>query len=159
MSDDDRSKLRDVLSLAVQKALLSAAKQVVGPLRQLRIAVNQKTGDIHAFAKLLVADKVIDQHQEISLVDAKHIKQRVEVGEELEVDVTPVGFGRVAARFAKQALMAELRRAEERLLALLQLHGEVNRFPAIHNHRRQRTPRYRAVCIQRQWRGAAAAER
>ena len=27
------------------------------------------------------------------------------------------------------------------------------------NHRRQRTPRFRSVCIPRQWRGAAAAER
>src|SRR5438034_9313963 len=52
MNEDDRSKNREVLSSAVQKALLSAATQAVGPLRQLRVVINQKSGDIHAFAKL-----------------------------------------------------------------------------------------------------------
>lgn len=115
MNEDDRSKHREVLSRAVQKALLSAATQAVGPLRQLRVVINQKSGDIHAFAKLLVAEKVVDKREEISLVDARRIKQQVEIGEEVEVDVTPVGFGRVAARFAKQALMDKIRRAEEGL--------------------------------------------
>src|SRR5258708_35267750 len=113
MKEDDRSKNREVLSSAVQKALLSAATQAVGPLRQLRVVINQKSGDIHAFAKLLVAEKVVDKREEISLVDARRIKQQAEVGEEVEVDVTPAGFARVAARFAKQALMDQIRRAEE----------------------------------------------
>lgn len=106
---------REILCAAVQEALLSAAKQAVGPLRQLRVAVNQKNGDIQAFATLLVAETVVDKRQEISLVDARRIKQHVEIGEELEVNVTPVGFPRVAARFAKQALMEQIRRAEEKL--------------------------------------------
>jgi N utilization substance protein A len=99
----------------VQEALLSAAKQAVGPLRQLRVVINQKSGDIQAFVKLLVVEKVVDKREEISLLDARRIKQQVEIGEEVEVDVTPVGFGRVATRFAKQALMDQIRRAEERL--------------------------------------------
>ena len=115
MNEDNRSKHREVLSSAVQKALLSAATQAVGPLRQLRVVINQKNGDIHALAKLLVAEKVVDKREEISLVDARGINQQVEIGEEVEVDVTPVGFDRVAARFAKQALMDQIRRAEERL--------------------------------------------
>ena len=83
--------------------------------RQLRVVINQKSGGIHAFAKLLVAEKVVDKREEISLVDARRIKQQVAIGEEVEVDVTPAGFGRVAARFAKQALMDQIRRAEEGL--------------------------------------------
>lgn len=99
----------------MQKALFSAAKQAVGPVRELRVVINQKTGDIHAFAKLLVAEKVVNRREEISLVDARRIKQQVSIGEEVDVDVTPVGFGRVASRFAKQALMDQIRRAQERL--------------------------------------------
>ena len=108
-------KQRKVLTGAVQEALLSAAKETVGPLRQLRVEVNQKTGDIRAFAKLLVAEKVVDKREEISLFDARHIKPQVAIGEEVELDVTPDGFGRVASRSAKQALMNEIRRAEEQL--------------------------------------------
>ena len=43
---------RDVLVGAVQDALLSAAKKAVGPARELRVEIDQKNGDIKAFAKL-----------------------------------------------------------------------------------------------------------
>jgi N utilization substance protein A len=38
------------------------------------------------------------------------------VGEELEVEVTPTGFGRIAAQYAKQALLSQVRRAEKALI-------------------------------------------
>ena len=44
---------RDVLVGAVQEALLSAAKKAVGPARELRVEIDQKNGDIKAFAKLI----------------------------------------------------------------------------------------------------------
>jgi N utilization substance protein A len=107
---------RDVLVGAVQEALLSAAKKAVGPARELRVAIDQKNGDIKAFAKLIVSDKVISKHDQISVFDARRIKSDAQVGEELEVEVTPVGFGRIAAQYAKQALMMHIRRAEKALI-------------------------------------------
>ena len=47
---------RDVLVAAVHEALLSAAKKAVGPARELRVVIDQKNGDIKAFAKLMVSD-------------------------------------------------------------------------------------------------------
>jgi N utilization substance protein A len=114
MNEDDRTNHRAVLTTAVQNALLSAAKQALGPFRQLRVVINQKTGEIQTFARLLVAEKVVDKREQISLPDARRINQQVEIGEGVEVDVTPVGFARVAAQFAKQALMDQIRRAEGR---------------------------------------------
>src|SRR5215813_6423855 len=107
---------RDVLIGAVHEALLSAAKKAVGPARELRVAIDQKTGDIRAYAKLIVSDKVISKHDQISVFDARRIKADALVGEELEVEVTPVGFGRIAAQYAKQALMMHIRRAEKALI-------------------------------------------
>ena len=94
---------RDVLTAAVEEALLSAAKKAVGPARELRVIIEPKTGDIKAYAKLVVAERVISQHDQISLFDARRIKADAVVGEELEKEVTPTGFGRIAAQFAKQA--------------------------------------------------------
>jgi N utilization substance protein A len=107
---------RDVLVGAVQEALLSAAKKAVGPARELRVAIDQKSGDIRAFAKLVVSEKVISKHDQISVFDARRIKSDAQVGEEVEVEVTPVGFGRIAAQYAKQALMMHIRRAEKALI-------------------------------------------
>ncbi len=107
---------RDVLIGAVQDALLSAAKKAVGPARELRVAIDQKSGDIRAYAKLIVSEKVISKHDQISVFDAHRIKPEAQVGDELEVEVTPVGFGRIAAQYAKQALMMHIRRAEKALI-------------------------------------------
>jgi N utilization substance protein A len=107
---------RDVLTNAVQEALLSAAKRAVGPARELRVVIDQKSGDIRAFAKLIVSEKVISQHDQISQFDARRIKPEAQLGEEVEVEVTPDGFGRIAAQYAKQALMQHIRRAEKQLI-------------------------------------------
>jgi len=107
---------RDILVAAVQEALLSAAKKAVGPARDLRVAIDQKNGDIRAFAKLVVSQQVISNHDQISVFDARRIKADAQVGEEVEVEVTPVGFGRIAAQYAKQALMQHIRRAEKQLI-------------------------------------------
>jgi N utilization substance protein A len=107
---------REVLMGAVQEALLSAAKKAVGPARELRVEMDPKSGDIKAFAKLIVADRVISQHDQISVFDARRIKPDAKVGDELEKEVTPTGFGRVAAQYAKQALMQKIRQAEKAML-------------------------------------------
>ena len=107
---------RDVLVAAVQEALLSAAKKAVGPARELRVVTDPKTGDIKAFAKLIVSEKVISKHDQISVFDARRIKSDAQVGDEIEKEVTPTGFGRVASQFAKQALMQKIRQAEKSLI-------------------------------------------
>jgi len=107
---------REVLMAAVEEALLQAAKKAVGPARELRVAMNSKNGDIKAFAKLIVADKVISQHDQISMFDARRIKPDAKVGDEIEKEVTPQGFGRIAAQYAKQALMQKVRQAEKAML-------------------------------------------
>jgi len=107
---------KDVLVKAVEEAVLSAAKKAVGPARELRCTIDSKSGDIRAFAKLQVSEKVISKHDQISLFDARRIKADAQVGDEVEVEVTPANFGRIASQNAKQALMQHIRRAEKELI-------------------------------------------
>src|SRR5271154_5856688 len=86
---------RETLMAAVQEALLSAAKKAVGPARELRVEMDSKTGDIKPCPNLMVADKVISQHDKISVFAARRIKADSKVRDELEKEVTPPGFGRV----------------------------------------------------------------
>ena len=105
-----------VLLGAVQDAMVSAAKKAVGPARELRCEINAKTGDIQAWAKLVVAEKVISKHDQLSVFDARRLKPDAVVGDEVEVEVTPTGFGRIASQYAKQALMQQIRKAEKQLI-------------------------------------------
>lgn len=114
--EKEKGITRSVLLSAVEEALLSAAKKAVGPARELRVAIDPKSGDIKAFAKLIATDKVISKHDQISIFDARRLKADVQIGEEMEIEVTPTDFGRIASQNAKQALMQHIRRAEKQLI-------------------------------------------
>lgn len=107
---------REALIAAVEESLLQAAKKAVGPARQLRVSIHPQSGDIRAFAQLLVSEQVISKHDQISVFDARRLKPDAKPGDELEIEVTPAGFGRIAAQNAKQALIQQIRKAEKSLI-------------------------------------------
>jgi N utilization substance protein A len=107
---------RDVLVRAVEEALVAAARRAVGPARDLRCSIDPKTGAIKAFARLIVSDKVISKHDQISIPEARKLKPDAQIGDEVEVEVTPADFGRIAAQNARQAVMQQLRKAEKQLI-------------------------------------------
>jgi transcription termination/antitermination protein NusA len=102
----------DLLAI-VEEAVVSAAKRAVGPARELRVQIDPKSGDIKAFAKLVVAERVLSKHDQILVADARRLKPEAQLGEELEVEVTPAGFGRIASMNARQALMQQIRKVEK----------------------------------------------
>ncbi|MEM8952784.1 MAG: transcription termination factor NusA [Verrucomicrobiota bacterium] len=101
---------------ALESALLSASRRSVGPARELRIEVNPDKGTIKAIAKLVVVEEVDAPFDEIALQTARRIKPGAELGEEVDVEVTPNDFGRIAAQTAKQAMMQRLRQAEKAMI-------------------------------------------
>ena len=107
---------REILISAVEDALLSAAKRALGPARELRCQIDRKDGDIRAFATLIVVEKIINKHDEIDLERARLHKSDAQLNDEIEVEVTPKNFGRIASQNAKQALMQAIRRAEKALV-------------------------------------------
>src|SRR3989454_8358247 len=107
---------KDVLIAAVEESLVAAAKKAVGPARELRVSIDRKSGDIKALAKLVVSEKVLSKHDQLSLFDARRIKPDAQLGDEVEVEVTPANFGRIASQNAKQALMQHIRKAEKQLI-------------------------------------------
>ena len=105
-----------VLIAAVEEALVAAAKKSVGPARDLRVSIDPKTGVVRAFAKLVVAEKVLSKHDQITLGDARRIRADAEIAQEVEIEVTPAGFGRIAAQYAKQAILMQVRKYEKELI-------------------------------------------
>ena len=112
----ERGIKREILIEAVSNALLSASKKSVGASRDLHIDIDAKTGEIRALANLLVAEKVSNPQDEISLEKARKIKPDAQVGEAVEVEVTPKNFGRIAAQTAKQAMMQRIRQVEKEMI-------------------------------------------
>jgi transcription termination/antitermination protein NusA len=107
---------REVLLDAVSSALLTAAKKSVGPARDLRVSIDPKSGEITAHATLVVVEEVHNIHDEINLSRARKVKPDVAAGDQLEVEVTPEGFGRIAAQTARQAILQRIRQAEKEMI-------------------------------------------
>ncbi len=108
---------REILVEAISDALLAASKKsFTSGTRELRIDINPQTGSIRAMAKLIAVEKVSNPHDEIILSKAKAIKADVQPGEEIEVEVTPKDFGRIAAQAARQAINQRIRQIEREMI-------------------------------------------
>ena len=108
---------RDVLVEAISTSILAASKKsFTSGTRELRIEINPQSGAIRAMAKLIVAEKISSAHDEILLSKARAIKADAQPGEEIEVEVTPRDFGRIAAQAARQAINQRLRQIEREMI-------------------------------------------
>ena len=107
---------REMLIEAISTALIAAAKKSFSISREVRIDINPKSGQIRVFAKPLVVETVTNPQEEISLVRAKQVKKDAVIGDEIEVEVTPSDFGRIAAQTARQAITQRIRQIEKNMI-------------------------------------------
>ncbi|RFC44593.1 MAG: N utilization substance protein A [Verrucomicrobia bacterium] len=112
----DKGIKREVLLEAMNNALLTAARKAVGPARDLRVEFDSKASTFKTIAKLIVVERVTNKHDEISLTEALKVKADAHVGDEIDVQVTPKDFGRIAAQTARQAMMQRIRQAEKEMI-------------------------------------------
>jgi N utilization substance protein A len=110
--EKERGLDREVLLQAVEFALLSAARKSMGMTRDLRVEVDRKTLAIRVFAKMAVVERPTTGKDEVTLKEAQAINPAAQMGEMVEVEVTPKNFGRIAAQTAKQAILQKIRQAE-----------------------------------------------
>jgi N utilization substance protein A len=107
---------RHKLVEAISGALLTASRKSVGPARELRVDIDPAKGHIRLIAKLVVVEAVTQPYDELSLATAQRIKPGAQLGDEVDVEVTPKGFGRIAAQTAKQAMMQRIRQEEKSMM-------------------------------------------
>ena len=98
---------------AVKQAIATAYRKDYGNKEQeIRVdLIEGKDEPIIMIVKEVVPD-VENDNFEISLKDAKIIKSDSEEGDEITIDVTPEGYGRIAAQAAKQVILQKLQEAE-----------------------------------------------
>lgn len=114
--EKEKGMSREKVIEAVSRALLSAAKKRLGPLREMRVDIEPTKGDMRVFTKPLVVEEVTNKWEQLPVDVARRIKADVQPGDEVEIDVTPRDFGRIAAQTAKQAMMQSLRQAEKEMI-------------------------------------------
>lgn len=110
--DREKGIKRGIVLQAIEDALYAAAKKSVKNVKDVRVEVDYNSGAIEVFGKKEVVEKVKKQEEEIAYEDAQEIAPDCEIGDELEVSITPKDFGRIAAQTARQVIGQKLRGAE-----------------------------------------------
>ena len=103
---------KDVLCNAIESALISAYKKNFGKTANVRATIDPVKGLVEIFSRKVVVDEVTDPQCEMTLEEARAIRSQYELGDLVEVEVTPKNFGRIAAQTAKQVVVQHLREAE-----------------------------------------------
>jgi N utilization substance protein A len=103
---------REIIIAAIEESLRAAARKSIKGLINVSVQINSKTGNIDVVAQKEVVDKVTIPEEEITLEEAKLINPYCEIGQWVDITVTPQDFGRIAAQTARQIISQKLRGAE-----------------------------------------------
>lgn len=110
--EKDKGISKEVLLDALEAALISAYKRNFDQAQNVRVAINEGLGQIKVYARKEVAEAVEDKNLQISLEQAKSLNAYYQIGDTVEIEVTPRNFGRIAAQTAKQVVTQRVREAE-----------------------------------------------
>ncbi|MBU0573890.1 MAG: transcription termination factor NusA [Candidatus Margulisiibacteriota bacterium] len=110
--EKERGIKEEVLMAAIKDSLLSAAKKRLKNILNLEVRLSDD-GIASIFAKKIAKSEVVDETLEIDIKEAKKLKKDIKEEEEVEYEVTPKDFGRLAAQTAKQVIIQRLREAEK----------------------------------------------
>lgn len=102
----------ELLFETIEAALISAYRRNFGAAQNVRIALSRETGAFHVFAIKTVVEEAESGVTDISLAQAHAINPDYQVGDVVEIEMTPANFGRIAAQTTKQVVMQRLREAE-----------------------------------------------
>jgi N utilization substance protein A len=104
---------REIVINAITESLRAAArKSVKGVGEKVNVEINPKTGEIEVFTQKKIVEKVAVPADEISLEDARAMEPECQIGQWLEITITPQDFGRIAAQAARQVIAQKLKGAE-----------------------------------------------
>jgi transcription termination/antitermination protein NusA len=107
---------KEVLFEALEVALVSAYKRNFQSAPAVRVVLDRDTGEIKVFSQLKVVEDVESDQQEVNLYEARVYDPRCQIGDIVEMEVTPKEFGRIAAQTAKQVVIQRIREAERELI-------------------------------------------
>jgi N utilization substance protein A len=115
--EEERGITKDVIFDAIEAAMVSAYKKNYGATAQsMRIEVDRQTGEMRAYQVRTIVEEVDDPTTQIALAQVREWDPTAQIGEMVEVEVTPKDFGRIAAQTAKQVIVQRVREAERELV-------------------------------------------
>ncbi len=107
---------KEYLLDAIESALVTAYKKNFNSQENVKIVIDEEKASIKVYSLKEVVEEVFDPAIEISVEAAQNYKRRAEIGDIVEVEITPKDFGRISAQTAKQVIIQKIREAEREIV-------------------------------------------
>lgn len=108
----EKSIDREIVIGAMAEAIQKAARARYGQETNIRVDINQRTGEMKLQRLLEVVEDVEDPNTQIYLDLARDKNPDAEPGDFIAEQLPPMDFGRIAAQSAKQVIVQKVREAE-----------------------------------------------
>jgi N utilization substance protein A len=113
----ERNLPREVVLAALESALASAYKKdTASPEQDVAVKVDPNAGEIHFYIQKVVTESVANPNREIATKEARKLRATAQVGDTINMEITPKNIGRIAVQAAKQVVLQRLREAEHRVI-------------------------------------------
>ena len=114
--EEEKGIPKETVLDAIEAALLSAYKNIYGTNQNVRVEINDETGEIHVYLRRDIVEDVESEAYQISLEEAQEIDPEYEIGDYIDFEIEPAEFGRIAAQTAKQVALQRIKEAERNLI-------------------------------------------
>lgn len=106
----------EVILDALDAALVAAYKKNFNSAQNVAVLTDRESGAIKVMAQKTVVELVENEQEEISLEEAQKISANYQLGDVVNIEVTPKDFGRISAMTAKQVVTQRIREAERGII-------------------------------------------
>ena len=116
MLEKENGIKKEVLLESIETALVLAYKKNFDASENVKVVMNDKTGAIHVYSVKDVVKEVENEVTQISSKDAKKINKTLKAGDQVDIEIVPKNFGRIAAQTASQVIKQKIREASREAL-------------------------------------------
>ena len=110
--EKEKNISKETLLEAIENSLLTACKNHFGKADNVRVNINPDTCDFAVYMEKEVVETPEDDQLQISLVDAKMMNPKYEVGDTVQIPMDSKKFGRIATQNAKNVILQKIREEE-----------------------------------------------
>ena len=107
---------KDTLLEAIEQSLIQACKNHFGKADNVKVVIDSETCEFSVYAEKTVVEKVADEVLEISLMNAKLVDSKYDIGDIVNVEIKSKEFGRIATQNAKNVILQKIREEERKVL-------------------------------------------
>lgn len=114
--EEEKGIKKAVVIAAIENSLMTACQKHFGKADNIRVSVNETTGDFSVEAEKTVVSEVEDELTQISLANARMINAKYDLGDLVYMPIKSTEFSRIATSTAKSVIQQKIREEEKNLL-------------------------------------------